>query len=94
MVANTLRPAVALQACYVYNFLSKKYKFKIRKDIVLFNLILNSETKISNVKSFLEPKDICCNLKVERITDNEERIALTANAIALMEWLLYNTALN
>jgi len=55
---------------------------------------LNSETKISNIKSFLEPKDICYNLKVERITDNEERIAITANAIALMEWLLYNNPLN
>ncbi len=86
---------VLLQACYVYNVLSKRYKFKIRNKYILFNLIIYNESKISKLKEKLDPERTCETLGTSfRIRDLSERLALTTNAIALMEWVLNKSSEN
>jgi hypothetical protein len=86
---------VLLQACYVYKVLSQKYKFKIRNKYILFNLIIYNESKISRLKEKLDPEETCKTMGTSfRIRSLSERLALTTNAIALMEWVLDKSSEN
>ena len=85
--------AILLQACYTYYYLSKKLKFKIRNPIVLFNLILQNKDKITDIKEFKNPDELCRKIlessgRIE-VSTYEERLMLTSNAINLVEWVLH-----